>query len=76
MCTRSMIRRSRGTPLAYLTEPGYWTPTEAEAGGLRGWIEKGGFLLVDDVRFERQWAMFKRAMGMVLPNARILPMDV
>lgn len=34
-------------PVAYLTEPGYWMPTEDEAAGLRNWIAKGGFLASD-----------------------------
>lgn len=63
-------------PIAYLTEPGYWMPTEAEAAGLRAWIAKGGFLIVDDFYFQQQWNVFERSMRLVLPNARIVPMEV
>lgn len=45
-------------PVAYLTEPGYWYPTDAEAAGLRNWILKGGFLIVDDFYFAQQWAVY------------------
>lgn len=63
-------------PVAYLTEPGYWMPTEQEAAGLRDWINKGGFLIVDDFYFDRQWSVFEQSMKMVLPKAQIFPMDV
>jgi hypothetical protein len=31
-------------PVAYLSEPGYWLPSEAEVEGLRNYLKKGGFL--------------------------------
>ena len=62
-------------PVAYLSEPGYWAPTAAEAAGLRAWLRKGGFLIVDDF-FGPQWTQFERAMAQVLPGARIVPLDV
>jgi hypothetical protein len=63
-------------PVAYLTEPGYWYPTDAEAASLRRWIAKGGFLIVDDFYFEQQWSVFEEGMRRVLPNARIMPMSL
>src|SRR4051812_26698388 len=46
-------------PIAYLSEPGYWHPSESEATGLRRWLAKGGFLIVDDFYFN-EWANFER----------------
>ncbi len=63
-------------PVAYLTEPGYWYPTEAEATGLRTWLAKGGFLIVDDFYFQQQWDVFEQSMRAVLPNAQIVPLDI
>jgi hypothetical protein len=60
-------------PLAYLTEPGYWYPDDQEATGLRTWIAKGGFLIVDDFYFDRQWAVFEAGMRKVLPCRSIIP---
>jgi hypothetical protein len=57
-------------PIAYLSEPGYWYPSESEAAGLRAYLLKGGFLIVDDF-FLYQWENFERSMKMVLPKARI-----
>ena len=58
-------------PIAYLSEPGYWYPSESEASGLRLYLQKGGFLIVDDFHFDNEWAVFERAMRRVLPSARI-----
>ena len=58
-------------PIAYLSEPGYWYPTDSEAEGLRTYLAKGGFLIVDDFHFENEWRVFEAAMRKVLPGARI-----
>ena len=58
-------------PLAYLSEPGYWFPDAAEIQGLRQYIQKGGFLIVDDFHFPNEWSVFENAMRQVLPAARI-----
>ena len=63
-------------PIAYLTEPGYWFPTDDEALGLRNYLAKGGFLIVDDFHYFNEWAVFEAAMRRVLPEARIVRLDV
>jgi hypothetical protein len=62
-------------PIAYLSEPGYWYPTEREAAGLRAWLDKGGFLIVDDFLLG-QWVQFERAMKQVMPGAHIVPLTI
>ncbi|MDZ4673165.1 MAG: DUF4159 domain-containing protein [Gemmatimonadota bacterium] len=62
-------------PIAYLSEPGYWLPSDLEAAGRRDWIHKGGFLIVDDFYFN-QWTNFERAMSKVLPDGRIHPVPL
>jgi hypothetical protein len=62
-------------PIAYLSEPGYWIPDSAETTGLRLWLSKGGFLIVDDF-YGRQWENFERSMHRVLPTARIIPLQL
>ena len=62
-------------PIAYLSEPGYWVPDSAEIAGLRTYLKKGGFLIVDDF-MRGEWANFERQMLRVLPNARIEKLDV
>lgn len=63
-------------PIAYLSEPGYWYPTESEVLGLRQYLARGAFLIVDDFHFASEWAVFETAMKLVLPDARIGRLDV
>ena len=62
-------------PVAYLAEPGYWTLTDEEAEGLRNYLLKGGFLIVDDF-VDSQWYNFEGAMREVLPDSRLVQLDV
>jgi hypothetical protein len=39
-------------PIAYLSEPGGWNMTDAELRGLRKYIERGGFIIFDDIEGE------------------------
>jgi hypothetical protein len=61
-------------PIAYMSEPGFWTLSEAEATGLRTYLQKGGFLIFDDF-FGDQWFNFESQMLKVLPQARIVRLD-
>jgi hypothetical protein len=63
-------------PLAYLTEPGYWFPTDSEVEGLRQYLAKGGFLIVDDFHFADEWQVFENGIRRVLPDAQIMPQDI
>jgi hypothetical protein len=63
-------------PIAYLSEPGYWYPTESEVLGLRQYLARGAFLIVDDFHFADEWAVFEEAMKRVLPDARIDRLDI
>ena len=62
-------------PLAYMSEPGYWTQTDAEAESLRGYLNKGGFLIFDDFRGEH-WYNFEAQLRRVLPEARLVELDI
>jgi Domain of unknown function (DUF4159) len=61
-------------PIAYLSEPGFWTVTDAEATGLRTYLQKGGFLIFDDFVGEH-WYNFEQQMRKVLPQGRIARLD-
>ena len=62
-------------PIAYLSEPGYWVPSDAEAEGLRKYLAKGGFLIVDDF-MRGEWNKFEQSMRKVLPKAKVERLDV
>jgi hypothetical protein len=62
-------------PVAYLSEPGYWIPDDAEVAGLRSYLAKGGFLIVDDF-MRGEWRNFETQILRVLPGARIEVLDL
>jgi len=62
-------------PVAYLSEPGYWIPSQSEAAGLQGYLAKGGFLIVDDF-MRNEWYNFEAQIKRALPGAAIHRLDV
>jgi hypothetical protein len=62
-------------PLVYMSEPGWWDMTDAEAQCLRQYLLKGGLILFDD--FENtQWNNVVVQMRRVLPEHRWIDIDV
>jgi len=61
-------------PWAYLSEPGTWTMTDEEVEGLRNYLLKGGFLVVDDMR-SQQMPVLRENLDRVLPGARLEILD-
>ena len=62
-------------PIAYLSEPGGWYPNEKEVAGLRNYLLKGGFLIVDDFdggSMNRDWYHFVGEMERVFPDTRLV----
>jgi hypothetical protein len=65
------------SPVAYMTEPGYWFITDDEAEAFRAYLLKGGFVIFDDFAENRGgWAAFERTFRRVLPGARFYDLDV
>ncbi|MGQ0735445.1 MAG: DUF4159 domain-containing protein [Acidobacteriota bacterium] len=61
-------------PLAYMSEPGFWQMNDAELEGLRGYLQKGGFVIFDDFR-GNHWYNFQEQVQRVIPNGRLVPLD-
>ena len=61
-------------PVAYMAEPGFWRPNDAEVAGLHTYLLKGGFIIYDDFRAEA-WFNLEAQMARVLPGLRFLPID-
>ena len=55
-------------PVAYMSEPGFWTMDEAEMEGLRAYLKKGGFVIFDDFRENHMYNLTAQ-MRRVLPEA-------
>ena len=68
-------------PLIYLIEPSWWRITDVEARHLRAYLDKGGFVIIDDFktaewRGGRGWDQFADNMREVMPAARFLDLDI
>lgn len=63
-------------PWAYLCEVGFWNPTEPEIEGLKTYLLKGGFLVVDDFIMDWQWYNFEEQMSRVFPDYQLVQLDV
>jgi len=61
-------------PIAYMSEPGYWTMSDAEAKNLRTYLLKGGLIIFDDFR-ENHLYNLQEQMKRVLPDARWFVLD-
>jgi hypothetical protein len=69
-------------PVAYIIEVGWWTLSEREAAALRAYIQKGGFVIVDDFKVlgwrgidTGGWDPFAENMNRVFPGVRFFDMD-
>jgi hypothetical protein len=62
-------------PVAYLSEPGYWVMSDAEAENLRNYLLKGGFLIIDDNAGPREWYNAVLQLELLLPDHRLVQLD-
>jgi len=70
-------------PVAYIIEVGWWEMTDREAVALRAYLQKGGFVIVDDFKVRGWgrglggggWDNFDGNMQRVLPGARFVDMS-
>jgi hypothetical protein len=68
-------------PVAMVTEPGCWNPTDTEVKVMRTYMEKGGFLLLDDLMFSDGTSVHQEVaiarteawMKRVLPKGNLVP---
>ena len=68
-------------PVAYMAEPGWWALNDKEAAGLRAYLKKGGFLILDDFRHDGDvragagWDNVEGNVRRAIPGAQLLPMN-
>lgn len=61
-------------PIAYMSEPGYWTMNEREVENMRSYLLKGGFLIFDDFPYQA-WGNFEQQMRRLLPDMQVQPVE-
>jgi hypothetical protein len=64
-------------PWLFAVSPGDWQLTDAHCARLKQYLDRGGFLMVDDFHGPRDWDGFMSGMARIAPNAQIveLPND-
>ncbi len=63
-------------PWLYAVEVGQWHLDQSEATKLRAYLDRGGFLLVDDFWGEDEWAVFIESMRRVFPDRSIIDLPI
>jgi hypothetical protein len=62
-------------PWIYAVEVGHWDLSDSQAGKLREYLLRGGFLMVDDFHGTREWGIFMRSMQRVFPDRPVVDID-
>jgi hypothetical protein len=65
-------------PVAYMSEPGFWTVTSEEADALRAYLLKGGFIIFDDFggnQGRNDMRNLAEQMARVLPELQWVRLD-
>ncbi|MEZ5352460.1 MAG: DUF4159 domain-containing protein [Bryobacteraceae bacterium] len=62
-------------PWLYATQTGYWDLRKEETDRLGDYLQRGGFLVVDDFHGPREWAAFAESMSRVLPGREIVDIE-
>jgi hypothetical protein len=62
-------------PWIYAVEVGYWGLDERRAAKLRDYLERGGFLMVDDFHGTYEWMVFEDSMKRVYPEQPIVELE-
>lgn len=63
-------------PFTYLCEPGFLELNKADIENVREYLDRGGFVLVDDFRGYRHLENLIRQMKKVYPNRDIVPLNL
>jgi len=62
-------------PFLYAVEVGFWRLSDFDAGRLREYLLRGGFLMVDDFHGSDQWVSFTQSMNRVFPDRPIVDIE-
>jgi len=62
-------------PFLYAVEVGRWDLNEVQVRGLREFLDRGGFFMVDDFHGPQEWAIFEASIRRVFPDRPIVDLD-
>ena len=63
-------------PMAYLCEVGFMNLSDEELAGMREYCLRGGFILTDDFRGPRDWAVFEPQVKKAFPEFQLKKLDI
>ena len=63
-------------PFAYISEPGEMALTAIEVENLREFVQRGGFVLLDDFDGSRQLAIMKQQVRRAFPEFEWVPLEI
>ncbi len=61
-------------PLIYMAEPGTWSMSDEDVKNLRAYLQKGGFLILDDNRYNH-WGNIDLQVSKLFPEGRWVELD-
>ena len=59
-------------PWLYAVEVGHWQLNDAQARKLREYLDRGGFLMVDDFHGTQEWQVFMESLRRVFPDRNVV----
>ena len=62
-------------PWLYAVEVGHWGLTDSEAKRIRDYLDRGGFLMVDDFHGTYEWTVFMESLQKVFPDRPVVDID-
>ena len=62
-------------PWLYAVEVGYWQLDDRQAKRIREYLDRGGFLMVDDFHGSAEWESFATSLRRVFPDRPILELE-
>jgi hypothetical protein len=62
-------------PFVYAVEVGHWELSDAQAKKLREYLDRGGFLMVDDFHGTFEWEVFMASLIKVFPDRPVVEIE-
>jgi len=72
VCVQTLDPELYEYPFIYAVEVGRWYLDEEEATAMREYLERGGFLMVDDFHGSEEWEGFMESMQRVFPGREVV----
>ncbi|MBY0504369.1 MAG: DUF4159 domain-containing protein [Bryobacteraceae bacterium] len=62
-------------PWLYAVEVGHWSLSDSQAKRLRHYLDRGGFLMVDDFHGSSEWAVFEEGLRKIFPDRVVIDLE-